>query len=212
MSAAPAGPAGEIVAATANPSKLTEIEAIFNAAVPAGIVLLPRPQDLADVDETGDTLAANALLKAIAVMDASGKAALADDTGLEVDALGGEPGVRSARFAGPEAIDAENVMLLMQRLATTDAPQRTARFRTVICLARPDGQVRYFDGVCEGSIAAVPRGSSGFGYDPVFVPADGDGRTFAEMTGDEKHAISHRGRALRAAAADLADFLSAPLQ
>lgn len=194
-----------IAAATANPKKLAEIEAIFGR-VAGGVELAPRPADLADVVEDGDTLRANAALKAEAVAAAAGLPAIADDTGLEVDALDGAPGVRSARFAGDDATDADNVELLLARLdGRTD---RRARFRTVICLAAPGREPVFADGVCEGSILIAPRGDGGFGYDPVFVPDDGDGRSFAEMTADEKHAISHRGRAMSAAAEMLDDFLA----
>ncbi|MDQ2678400.1 MAG: non-canonical purine NTP pyrophosphatase, partial [Actinomycetota bacterium] len=123
--------------------------------------------------------------------------ALADDSGLEVDALDGAPGVRSARFAGEDATDADNVSLLLERLAGVPDDERTARFRCVIVLQRPDGTELVADGSVEGRIIDAPRGESGFGYDPVFVPTEGNGRTFAEMSADEKHAISHRGRALR---------------
>ena len=122
---------------------------------------------------------------------------IADDTGLEVDALGGAPGVRSARFAGDDATYADNCALLLERLGAVEPPQRTARFATVAIARWPDGREVAALGTVEGSIADVPRGDGGFGYDPVFVPDDGDGRTFAEMTGAEKHAISHRGRAFR---------------
>ncbi|HNI34356.1 MAG TPA: RdgB/HAM1 family non-canonical purine NTP pyrophosphatase [Microthrixaceae bacterium] len=194
-----------IVAATANPKKLAEIEAIFGR-VAGGVELAPRPAGLADVVEDGDTLRANAALKAEAVASAAGLPAIADDTGLEVDALDGAPGVRSARFAGDHATDADNVDLLLARLdGRTD---RRARFRTVICLAAPGREPVFADGVCEGSILLAPRGDGGFGYDPVFVPDDGDGRSFAEMTAEEKHAISHRGRAMSAAAEMLDDFLA----
>lgn len=196
-----------IAAATANAHKLVEIEAMFADVVGPGFRLLPRPTDLADVDETADTLAENAALKAIAVATAAGTAAIADDTGLEVDALDGEPGVRSARFAGDDATDAENVTLLLERLTGVDPAQRTARFRTVICLAQPDGTTAFAEGVCEGRIATERSGERGFGYDPVFVPADGDGRSFAAMDASEKNTISHRGRALRAAATIVGDFL-----
>lgn len=194
-----------VAAATANPKKLAEIEAIVGAL--GSFTLLPRPPGLADVDETGATLEENAALKAHAVAAAAGAPAIADDTGLEVDALDGAPGVRSARFAGDSATDADNVALLLERLADVPDERRTARFRTVICVARPDGGERFADGVCEGRIVREPRGEAGFGYDPVFVPNDGDGRTFAEMSGAEKHAISHRGRAVRAAGERFGEFL-----
>lgn len=197
---------GHVVAATANPKKLAEIEAIVGAA--GSFALLPRPAGMADVDETGETLEENAALKAHATALAAGAPAIADDTGLEVDALDGAPGVRSARFAGEDAVDADNVALLLERLAGVPDDRRTARFRTVICVARPDGQERFAEGVCEGRIVAEPRGDAGFGYDPVFVPDDGDGRTFAEMSAAEKHGISHRGRAVRAAGERFAAFLA----
>lgn len=191
------GPRVTLVAATANAHKLDEIRAILGDAVD----LLPRPVDLADVDETADTLVGNATLKADAIFAATGVAAIADDTGLEVDALGGSPGVWSARYAGPLAVDADNVVkLLAELVGVTD---RRARFRTCAVLVSADGHVEW-NGVCEGSIATAPRGVTGFGYDPVFVPDEGDGRTFAEMTADEKHAISHRGRAFRSVAEWLA--------
>lgn len=197
MSARRGGPGRRaVVAATANPAKLAEISEILGDA----IELHPRPADLPEVVEDAPTLEGNALLKARAIHDATGMAALADDTGLEVDALDGAPGVRSARFAGESATDADNVALLLQRLDGVSL--RTARFRTVAALVDGAGD-RTWHGTCEGAIAAAPRGEGGFGYDPVFVPVAGDGRTFAEMTGAEKHAISHRGEAFRAVAADL---------
>jgi XTP/dITP diphosphohydrolase len=190
-----------LVAATANPAKLSEIAAILGDALGDGFVLSPRPSDLPDVVEDAPDLVGNARLKAEAVMRATGSSAVADDSGLEVDALGGAPGVRSARFAGEEATDADNVALLLDRLG--DETERGARFRTVAYVARPDGSSVVAEGTCEGTIALSARGEGGFGYDPVFVPADGDGRTFAEMSPDEKHAISHRGRAFGALAARL---------
>ncbi len=185
------------MAATANPGKLREMAEILGGQ----IELLSRPAEIPDVVESAPDLAGNARLKAEAIRAATGRAALADDTGLEVDALDGEPGVRSARFAGDDAGDADNVALLLTRLEGVDV--RSARFHTVVCLAATDAEAVFAEGWCEGSIARAATGSEGFGYDPVFVPSDGDGRTFAEMTGDEKHAISHRGRALRALAAAL---------
>lgn len=195
-----------VVAATANPKKLAEIEAIFER-VAGDVVLAPRPADLADVVEDGATLHDNAALKAVAVSTAAGRPAIADDTGLEVDAIDGSPGVRSARFAGDDATDADNVDLLLTLL--TGIENRRARFRTVICLAAPGREPVFAEGVCEGTIVTERRGASGFGYDPVFVPDDGDGRTFAEMTADEKHSISHRGRAMSAAGELLGPFLAA---
>ena len=186
-----------LVAATANPHKLTEIEAILGSAVE----LLPRPADLGEVIEDGDTLEANARLKAAAVCAHTGQAAVADDTGLEVAALAGAPGVRSARFAGEHANDADNRARLLDELE--EAADRSARFRTVAVVVFPDGRELLAEGMMSGVIAAAPRGDGGFGYDPVFVPDGGDGRTFAEMSADEKNAISHRGRAFRSLAVQL---------
>lgn len=183
-----------VVCASANPHKVAEINDLM-----AGIVdLLPRPHDLADVDENDDTLVGNARLKARAVCNATGLPALADDTGLEVTALGGAPGVRTARFAGEPPNDANNRAKLLRDLdGTTD---RSARFVTVAILCFPDGRELVAEGTCDGVIADAERGNRGFGYDPVFVPREGDGRTFAEMTIADKHALSHRGRAFRALA------------
>lgn len=187
-----------LVCASANPDKVREIAEIL---AECGVVLEPRPPGVAEVDETADTLEGNARLKAAAIARASGSAALADDTGLEVDALDGAPGVRSARYAG-EPSDAEaNIAKLLADLRSAGAEGgagRTARFRTVILITWPDGTETLAEGVVSGTIATEPRGDGGFGYDPVFIPDEGDGRTFAQMQPAEKHAISHRGRALRA--------------
>ena len=164
-----------------------------------GVVQLdPRPAELPDVEEDGDTLVANARLKAIAVNDATGLPALADDTGLEVFALGGAPGVRTARFAGEPPSDERNRAKMLQEL--DGVADRSARFRTVALLRFPDGREIVAEGVCEGSIAEAERGERGFGYDPLFIASAGDGRTFAEMSLAEKHHLSHRGRAFRALA------------
>jgi len=201
-----AGPALELVLASANPHKVEEIAAILRAVLDGSVGLLPRPDGVPDVVEDAPDLEGNARLKAVALCRATGTAAVADDTGLEVDALGGVPGVRSARFAGEPPDDAANVALLLERLADLpDATARRARFRTVALVAFPDGTELWATGVVEGTIAAAPRGAAGFGYDPVFVPDEGDGRTFAEMAATEKHALSHRGRAFRALAAALAE-------
>jgi XTP/dITP diphosphohydrolase len=186
-----------LVAATANPHKLSEIAAILGDS----IELLPRPSEVSDVEEDAPDLIGNARLKAEAISRATGAPAVADDTGLEVDALGGAPGVRSARYAGEDASDAENVAALLAALDGVD--DRRARFRTVAMVIGPDLEV-VAEGTCEGRIAIEPRGAGGFGYDPVFVPDAGDGRTFAEMSASEKHAISHRGRAFASLAATLA--------
>ncbi|MGI8983156.1 MAG: RdgB/HAM1 family non-canonical purine NTP pyrophosphatase [Acidimicrobiales bacterium] len=188
-----------VVLATANPDKARELAGLL-----AGFDVVPRPAALPDVEEDADTLEGNARLKAVAVSDATGELAVADDTGLEVDALGGRPGVYAARYAGPGATYADNVAKLLEELAGVPAPARTARFRTVAIARFPDGREVVAEGVVEGVIAEAPTGGDGFGYDPVFVPAGGDSRTFAQMTGDEKARLSHRGRALRALAAELA--------
>ena len=180
-----------IVLASANPDKAREIAAIL-----VGHDLLPRPAEVPDVDETGETLEENARLKAVALVEATGEAAVADDTGLEVAALDGAPGVYSARFAGEHATYADNVGKLVRSLEGVD--DRRARFRTVALARFPDGREVLAEGVVDGTIATAPRGRAGFGYDPLFVPDEGDGRTFAEMTAEEKHAVSHRGRAFRA--------------
>lgn len=195
-----------LVLATANRDKAAEIIAIMSAVTPA-VELSPRPDDVGEVEETGDTLEDNALLKARAVSAATGAAAVADDTGLEVDALGGAPGVHSARFAGERAGYDDNVSKLLTALEAAGANgvrARRARFVTVAVAVFPDGGEVMVRGVTEGAIAESRRGTGGFGYDPVFVPDDGDGRTFAEMAAHEKHALSHRGRAFRALAEALA--------
>ncbi len=185
------------VLASANPDKVAEIEAILS---PAGFKLVGRPPDVPEVEETGDTLLDNARLKAAALVDATGMAAIADDTGLAVDVLGGAPGVRSSRYSGPQATYADNVAKLLRSLEGVPDDQRTARFETVALARFPDGSEVMATGTVEGRIAPRPRGDGGFGYDPVFVPTEGDGRSFAEMDPTEKHALSHRGRAFRALA------------
>jgi len=197
---------GPLVLASANPDKAAEITAIL-ATVP-GLVLVPRPPSVPDVDETGETLLENARLKARALVEATGMAAVADDTGLEVEALDGAPGVYSARFSGEHATYADNVAKLLAELEVAGAAApaaRRARFRTVALVAYPDGSERWAEGEVTGVISPAPRGKGGFGYDPVFEPDGLDGRTFAELSADEKHAVSHRGRAFRA----LADRLTA---
>jgi XTP/dITP diphosphohydrolase len=206
-----AGPL-RLVLASANPDKVSEIAAVLSASL--DVTLVPRPRDVPDVVEDGETLLDNARLKARALVAATGVASVADDTGLEVDALGGAPGAHSARYAGEDATYADNVTRLLDELAALEdeGGARRARFRTVALAAFPDGAEVWAEGVVEGAIAPVPRGAAGFGYDPVFVPAaadGGDGRTFAEMTSGEKDAVSHRGRAFRALAARLATDASA---
>jgi XTP/dITP diphosphohydrolase len=174
-------------------------------AIAASVAALAALTEPPDVTETGTTLEENARIKGRALADALGLATIADDTGLEVDALHGAPGVYSARYAGANASYADNVALLLAELADVYPPLRTARFATVAIACAPDGRDIVVRGEVEGLIAAEPRGAGGFGYDPVFVPVEGDGRTFAEMTPVEKHALSHRGRAFRALAAALED-------
>ena len=182
-----------VVLATNNPDKAAEIQAILGPS----IELVPRPADVPEVDETGDTLEENARLKAVALVDATGLPAIADDTGLEVDALDGAPGVYSSRYSGEDATYESNCTKLLRELDGVAPELRTARFRTVALLRRPDGSEVLAEGIVDGVITSARRGDEGFGYDPVFVPNDDpSGRTFAEM-GDEKHAISHRGRAFR---------------
>lgn len=195
-----------LVCASANPDKVAEIALVLDGLVE----LEPRPARLGDVVEDAPDLEGNARLKAVAVCHAAGAAAVSDDTGLEVDALDGAPGVFSARYAGEHATYQDNVDKLLaelDRVGATTPEQRTARFRTAVMVVWPDGRELLVEGVVEGRIALEPTGDGGFGYDPVFVPNERDGRTFAEM-GDDKHEISHRGRAFRALAAALSS--SAP--
>jgi XTP/dITP diphosphohydrolase len=182
----------QIVLATTNAGKVKEIRALL-----PNIEFVERPLDVGDVEETETTFAGNARLKAIALVEATGFAALAEDSGLEVDALNGNPGVRSARFAGDDASDDDNIAKLLHELAGIPDGERTARFRTVAVVAYPDGTEVVAEGAVDGHIIDDRRGSNGFGYDPVFVPAAYPDRTFAELSSEEKNAISHRGRALR---------------
>jgi XTP/dITP diphosphohydrolase len=185
----------QLVSASANPDKFAEMRAVL---APLGIELLPRPPDIPDVVEDAPTLEGNARLKAVAVCEATGKPALADDTGLEVDALDGGPGVFTARYAGEGATYADNVRKLLGALSGRHEPEeRMARFRTVALARFPDGREVVAAGWVDGTIALGARGDNGFGYDPVFEPTESDGRTFAELTNDEKNGISHRARALR---------------
>ena len=184
----------KIVLATKNPHKLEEILSILGE-IPGVEFLTFRDIPLPDVEETGGTLEENAILKATSVARETGLPALAEDTGLEVEALGGAPGVRSARFAGEDKdYRANNEKLLGLLKGVTD---RRARFRTVAVLALPDGRTWTAEGVLEGRIAETPRGEGGFGYDPLFIP-EGETRTLAEMSPEEKNRISHRRKALEA--------------
>ena len=188
----------EIGLASANPDKAAEIAEMLD-----GVSLLPRPAHVPDVVEDGETLEDNARLKARALVEATGRAAVADDTGLEVDALNGRPGVHSARYAGENVTYQDNVNKMLSELAEVEEGKRTARFRTVALLRRPDGREIVCEGSVVGVIATEPAGSNGFGYDPIFIPNEGDGRTFAQMTRSEKAELSHRGRAFAALRAQL---------
>ena len=190
------------VCASANPDKVAEIAALLHGIVE----LLPRPADIPDVVEDADTLIGNARLKAVAICAATGLPALSDDTGLEIDALDGAPGVYAARFAGEHCSYADNRAKVLRLLAGVPVEARTARFKTAAMVVWPDGRELIVEGVCEGSIATEERGSRGFGYDSVFIAAEGRGRTFAELSEAEKNAISHRGRAFHALVAALREL------
>ena len=179
-----------IVCASANPKKVEEMSRLM----PRRVEFLPRPDGVGDVEETAPTLQGNAIIKAVEVANFAEAWAIADDTGLEVEALDGAPGVLSARYAGESADDAANRRKLLEEL--DGVTNRAARFRTVVALVSWQGDMHYVTGECEGTIAESERGANGFGYDSLFIPKDGDGRTFAEMTPDEKDAISHRARAM----------------
>jgi XTP/dITP diphosphohydrolase len=180
----------QLVCASANPDKVMEIAAILDGVVD----LLPRPPDVADVVEDADTVIGNARLKATAICAATGLPAVSDDTGLFVDALDGAPGIYAARFAGEQATYADNRSKLLREL--DGATNRRASFVSAVMVVWPDGRELVVEGVCEGTIATAELGDRGFGYDPVFVPDDGDGRSFAQMSDVEKNQISHRSRAL----------------
>ena len=179
------------VVASANPHKVAELARMFEGL---DVTLVPRPADVALPEETGRTFLANARLKARAVSLATGEVALADDSGLEVDALGGEPGVLSARYARAGASDADNNQKVLREMNGIHGPNRRARFRCVLVLLAPDGREVTAEGRVEGFLLEAPQGRGGFGYDPLFQP-EGDTRSFAEYAPREKDAVSHRGRA-----------------
>jgi len=187
-----------LVCASANPDKVVEIQRLLDGVVD----LLPRPDHVPDVVEDADTLLGNARLKAAALCAATGIAAVADDTGLEVEALGGAPGVHAARYAGEGCSYADNRAKLLAELGSR--PDRRAAFKTVAIVVWPDGSELAVEGVCPGVIVTEERGEIGFGYDAVFQPDEADGATFAEMSVEAKNAISHRGRAFRALLSELA--------
>lgn len=193
----------QLVVATRNKKKMEEIRRIL-AGLDVTLYSLDDFPGCPEVEETEDTFEGNAVLKARAVAAFTGRPALADDSGLEVFALTGEPGVRSARYAGDDATDADNVRKLLSELADTPDYMREARFVCVVALAGPDGAVETFEGTADGVIGRRPVGESGFGYDPVFYPK-GHERTFAQMGAAEKDGMSHRGRALQKLARRLAE-------
>ena len=197
--------AGElVVVASSNHGKLAEIRSALTFAHWRFSAAGELDSDWPSPEETGETFEANARIKAVACRGRFGFAALADDSGLEVDALDGAPGVYSARFSGPCATDAENNARLLLALADVPDAERTARFRCTIVFIDHDGSETVADGTCEGRIGFEPRGEYGFGYDPLFLPDDALGRSMAELPLAEKNAISHRGAALRALRAKLA--------
>jgi XTP/dITP diphosphohydrolase len=188
----------QLLIATKNMGKVREYRDLL-ADLPFDILSLADVGIDADVEETGETFAENAILKARTYARLSGLLTWADDSGLAVDALGGWPGVHSARHAGPDATDADRIAILLQRLSDVPPEDRGAAFHCVVAIATPDGRVWTTDGMCAGVIIDQPAGSGGFGYDPVFFVPE-LGRTFAELTSEQKNAISHRGIAARKAA------------
>ncbi|MGH3321538.1 MAG: RdgB/HAM1 family non-canonical purine NTP pyrophosphatase [Streptosporangiaceae bacterium] len=203
------GPPRRLVLATRNPHKVTEVTRIFaEAGAEAELLSTEAFPDLPDVAETGRTFAENALLKARAVARATHRPAVADDSGLCVDALNGMPGVFSARWAGGHGDDEANLRLLLAQLTDVPDDRRVAHFQCAAAIVLPSGTERVVSGQVGGTLTREPRGAGGFGYDPIFVP-EGDTRTTAEMTAHEKDAISHRGRAFRALADVVAELLPA---
>jgi XTP/dITP diphosphohydrolase len=196
-----------IALATRNAHKIRELERICADWPVEWLTFQDHdPADFPEVEETGETYLENAALKARAVAAACGVPALADDSGIEVDALGGRPGVRSARYAGEGASDEQNLRELIRAMRGIPAGGRSARYRCLAVLSGPDGTLLHAEGTCEGVLVTTPRGSGGFGYDPIFEPAGWD-LTMAELTAEQKDRISHRGRAFRA----LRDLLAEPV-
>ena len=198
-------PARTIVVATGNMHKLVEIETILSGVLPdVRFIALGQLGDFDDPEETGTTFLENALIKAEAAVEQTGLPAIADDSGLVVDALDGEPGVYSARYAGVHGDDGANNAKLLANMVDVPEKERTARFVSVVALIDTDGLVTYGEGTREGLVGFEGRGTNGFGYDPLFLPDDTPGKTMAELTPEEKNAISHRFHALQALAAKLA--------
>ena len=190
-------PKSTVVVATGNTHKVAEIEAILAPVMPGvSFYALGELGDFPEPVENGDTFTQNAIIKAQAACEETGLPAVADDSGLVVDALSGEPGIMSARWAGVHGDDARNNAKLMREMEGVADDERTARFHSSVVLVRPDGFVLCGEGDCEGTIGHEPRGGHGFGYDPLFWPEDTPGRTMAELEPEEKNAISHRARAL----------------
>ncbi len=198
----------KLLVATHNAGKIEEYRSLL-AALPVDLVFPTELGLNVPVVESGDSFEANALIKAKAYAQASGLLTLADDSGLEVDVLGGAPGVRTARYAGPGASDEERYQLLLRNLAGVPWEERTARFRCVIAIVTPDGQTYTAEGRCEGIIAFAPKGEHGFGYDPVFYMPE-YGRTMAELEPVLKNRVSHRARAVQAAWGVLKDLVESP--
>jgi len=191
-----------LLVATHNAGKVRELSSLL-AGLPLRLRQLSEWPDIPEAEETGSTFTENAVLKALHYSARAGRLTLSDDSGLEVSALGGAPGVHSARYCGPAATYPERIARLLSELEAAGGDERGARFVCVIALADPStGSVETFEGACEGHIARAPRGSNGFGYDPVFVPA-GHHQTFGELSDEIKQEISHRARALRKAQAYL---------
>ncbi|MER6831779.1 XTP/dITP diphosphatase [Streptosporangium sp. NPDC000563] len=200
--------AARVVLATRNSGKIAELRRILaDARIPVEIVGLEEFPEIGDVAETGLTFAENALLKAHAVAQQSGLPAIADDSGLCVDALNGMPGIFSARWAGRHGDDQANLDLLLAQVSDVPAEHRGAHFACAAALALPSGEERVTEGALRGVIIDAPRGSGGFGYDPILVP-EGETRTTAELSAAEKDAISHRGRAFRALAPVIAEMIA----
>lgn len=194
----------QFIIASNNPKKLKELERILN---PLGISAVTAKQagiTLDDVEETGTTFAENAYLKANAAFIKTGLPAVADDSGLCVDALGGQPGIYSARYGGENATDEDKYMKLLDEMKDVPLDKRTAHFTSAICCILPDGSKIEVEGICEGAISLEPFGDGGFGYDPIFMY---NGKSYAQLTDEEKDAVSHRGNALRKLQSELKKYL-----